>query len=674
MSRLPLLTCLPLIAVATLGQTKSSSSVTPIAKVVQLLQDMVSKATQEKEDEATRFSAFNQWCTNQKRIKNKEIKAATDQIEMLAAKIEKAATEIKALTERIQELEEDVSRWHSDTKAATAVRNKEKSDYQATALDLSESLDAVDRAMIVLKKEPKKVGQDESLLQVSRSRLVPADSKRALLAFLQQQQMPEGIKANPEAYGYEFQSGGVIDILEKLKDDFAKQKYDLDAEELKTQHAFDSMAQQLNDNIENANHEIEKKTQLRAETQQAKADFEGEKKQTEADRAEDQKYLDETTGLCAKKSEDFESRQKLRAQELDALQEAISIMTSDDVAGAGDKHLPKLLQRANSFAQLRSSVNDQNAVQTRVAQFLADRAKQYNSRVLALTSQQVAADPFTKVKKMIQQMISKLMQESTEEIEHKGWCDTELTTNKQTRDRKTEDIEQLTIQRDDLTSSIADLTQRIEDLTKAVAELDAAMADATEERTKSKEKNEETIADAKAAQIAVQKATAVLKDFYAKSAQATALTQVQGPADDAPETFDKPYTGQLSEGGGVLDFMEVILTDFVRLESETSNEEASEQDEYDKFMFESKKDKALKQNEIGHKSAKKKDNEGSLAQTLEELKMTQSQLDKAVEYYEKLKPTCVDSGITYEERVQRREAEMQSLQEALGILKGTDLS
>merc|ERR1719394_419304 len=179
--------------------------------------------------------------------------------------------------------------------------------------------------MIVLKKEPKKVGQDESLLQVSRSRLVPADSKRALLAFLQQQQMPEGIKANPEAYGYEFQSGGVIDILEKLKDDFAKQKYDLDAEELKTQHAFDSMAQQLNDNIENANHEIEKKTQLRAETQQAKADFEGEKKQTEADRAEDQKYLDETTGLCAKKSEDFESRQKLRAQELDALQEAISI-------------------------------------------------------------------------------------------------------------------------------------------------------------------------------------------------------------------------------------------------------------------------------------------------------------------------------------------------------------
>ena len=37
-------------------------------------------------------------------------------------------------------------------------------------------------------------------------------------------------------------------------------------------------------------------------------------------------------------------------------------------------------------------------------------------------------------------------------------------------------------------------------------------------------------------------------------------------------------------------------------------------------------------------------------------------LDKAVEYYEKLKPTCVDSGITYEERVKRREEETRSIQ------------
>ena len=89
---------------------------------------------------------------------------------------------------------------------------------------------------------------------------------------------------------------------------------------------------------------------------------------------------------------------------------------------------------------------------------------------------------------------------------------------------------------------------------------------------------------------------AVCKDFYAKAAGATAFTQQ--PASDAPETFDKPYQGLGASGGNVVDFLEVILTDFSRLESETAASEAEEADEYKTFMFESKKDKALKENEI----------------------------------------------------------------------------
>merc|ERR1711862_405534 len=139
-------------------------------------------------------------------------------------------------------------------------------------------------------------------------------------------------------------------------------------------------------------------------------------------------------------------------------------------------------------------------------------------------------------------------------------------------------------------------------------------------------------------------------DFYAKAAEATAFTQQRGPADDAPETFDKPYQGMGGEGGNIVDFLEVILTDFERLESETAASEESEQDEYDKFMFESKKDKALKENESKHKANTKTDKESALHTAQDELRSNQEQLAKANEYYAKLKPSCVDSGITYEER------------------------
>merc|ERR1719215_871915 len=586
-------------------------SATPISKVIQLMEDMKAKGIKEKKDEEVRFSAFTQWCDDQQRIKTDEINAATDKIEMLDAKIEKAAAKIKSLTERIEELDEDVGRWKKDTKSSTEVRDQERRDYKATSADYMESLDALEGALATLKKRAKDIPQAEFaqvLMQVSSLRQVPASSKRALMAFIQQgqpdvEEMPDKnlFYEAPEAYGYEFQSGGVIDILEKLKDEFETKKYDLDKEEMTNEHAFENIKQWLTDSIENANHEIDKKTKLRAQTEELKAGHEGDKSQTEADRAEDQKYLDETTGLCAQKTADFEARQKLRGEELDAISKAIEIISSDTVAGAGDKHLPSFVQRSSvALAQLRNGMSTEagELLQARVAAFLSDRAKAYNSRLLTLASQGVAANPFVKVKKMIKDMISKLVQEATAETEHKGWCDSELTTNKQTRDQKTEAVEELTAEKEDQETLIAQLTQSIEDLTAASSELTKAMAEASAERQASKEKNEATIADAKAAQSAVEQAIAVLKDFYAKSAQATVLAQ-QTPAEDAPETFEKPYTGMLPEGGNVVDFLEVILTDFVRLESETASTERTEVDTFKKFMFESEKDKALKDNERG---------------------------------------------------------------------------
>jgi len=56
------------------------------------------------------------------------------------------------------------------------------------------------------------------------------------------------------------------------------------------------------------------------------------------------------------------------------------------------------------------------------------------------------------------------------------------------------------------------------------------MEEATKLREEEKAKNAATIADSKAAQDAVSAATAVLKEFYAKAGQATALLQTSQPA------------------------------------------------------------------------------------------------------------------------------------------------
>merc|ERR1719235_3061532 len=166
----------------------------------------------------------------------------------------------------------------------------------------------------------------------------------------------------------------------------------------------------------------------------------------------------------------------------------------------------------------------------------------------------------------------KLMEEATEESEHKGWCDTEMGTNKQTREDKADSVSTLMAESEELKAKIGKLSDDIAELSDAIAEIDAAVADATALRTKEKAKNAVTIEEAKVAQVAVAKALTVLEEFYAGAAQATAFTQ-QDPASDAPATFNKPYTGMGGSSGGVIGMLEVIQSDFARLESETSTAE-----------------------------------------------------------------------------------------------------
>merc|ERR1719159_806755 len=319
-----------------------------------LMEEMKAKGIAAKNEEEVKFSAFTQWCTNTKASKTAEIKAGEEKMAMLEAEIEKAKVLIEKLTDRILELEEDVGRWKKDQASATAVRDKEKVDFTATVTDYSESIDAVSGALTVLKKQMFDRKQAAaSLLQVQSLRLVPASSKRAITSFIQMQQAPELEVSAPEANAYEFQSGGVVEMLEKLMDEFSSKKTDLEKEELAAQQAFEQIFQQLADDIENAEFGIAKKTKHRAETEAAKAEAEGDLASTTADRDEDQKYLDDTTALCTQKTSDFEARSKLRSEEIAAISKAIEIIGSQTVAGAGEKHLPTLLQMHKSaFAQL----------------------------------------------------------------------------------------------------------------------------------------------------------------------------------------------------------------------------------------------------------------------------------------------------------------------------------
>jgi len=657
------------VDLVTSGASHIAVTVTPVTKVIDLLGGMLEKAEKEKTNEEVQFATYKMFCETTSAEKERSVKQAGDLILSLKADIEKNSAEAEQLTKEIAQHDTDIAVWMGDSKAATKVRDIEKAHYDTTHTDYSESIKALESAVAVLKDQPKKTPQ-KSFVQVAEElkelSLIPANAKRIIDAFVS---APEGLEVSaPEASGYEFQSAGIIDLLEKLLDEFAVERTALEKEELKRKHAYEMLKQDLTSQIDEATEDRNEKAERKAKKLQAKADAMGDLTDTTSTEKVDSVYLSDLVATCEEKATNFQARQELRSQEINAIEKATEIISSKAVSGAAEKHLPALVEiRVPSLAQLRADM--EGATRERTTRFLELKAQVLGSHVLSTIAEHVSADPFNKIRKMIDDLITRLLEQANEEAEHKAWCDTELATNEKTRSTKTKAVETLTAEIDQLQASIAALTEDIEKLSKQVVELDAAMTEASDLRAKEKANNAETISDAAEAQTAVAQAVTVLKEFYAKAGEAVALAQ-----QEPPKIFGGSYRGMQSENGGIVGMLKVIQSDFARLEADTKSEETSARKEYDTFMTDSKINKVSKGKDLEHKSSKKQDQSLTLTHRKQDLEGTQQELSAANSYFEKLKPNCVDAGANYDDKAARRKDEIESLQIALRILNGEDVA
>merc|ERR1719183_2815979 len=640
------------------------------------------------------MAEFETWCKHEIPQTKKSIKKSAETIELLTAEIAKLNTEAKVLGEEISKLQKDVETFNTEKKDADAQRAKDNKAYIAESTDYGESVDALDRAIVVLnKKTADKPAASAVLLQLAQSDRLPAQAKSMVAAFLGVMgkdfldDMGPDYQA-PEANAYEFQSGGIISMLKKLKDEFRTKLADCQKEEMNSKHAYDMVVQDLVDSIENSQASIEEKKTTKARKQEKAAQNKKELAATTTMKAEDEKTLSDMEVECEEKKLSFGEKQQLRTEEIEAINQAMKILDSPDAAGNAEKYLG-LAQapQATALAQLRSG-----GVRGHVRDFIASEAKRLHSSHLSLLVQKMLADPFAKVKGMIDQMITRLLNEANEDAQHEGFCDKEIGKSKVTRNKLSEDIDALAAAVEDGKATIMMLTEEIADLTQEVADLDKSREEATKMRTEEKASNKQTVEDSNAAQSAVAAATAVLKKFYEKASLATGFMQTgvsrptmgsdewdalanpnfKGTIDkghkEGQQTFGKKFTGQQDQAGGVMAMLEVVLSDFSNDEADTKAAEAKAQETYDDFMTESQKTKATKMKKIEMDEADKAAAESKLQEDTKDMKGTQDELIAADRYYDKLVPQCIDQGQTFEERTAARESEIASLKQALKIL------
>merc|ERR1719160_534434 len=168
------------------------------------------------------------------------------------------------------------------------------------------------------------------------------------MSFLQTGQMVMA----PDYGDYQQQGGGVITTLQGILD---KQKINRDTAmqgEQKAANAFSLIEQSLNTEISEGNKAMnEKKSQV------AKSEETCSQKQQELDAAkqlnsETAKYLQDVIAQCEQKAREFKERTKLRTDEITAVEEAITILTS-----AQAKDLATKGSIGFAFIQTRSKTN-----------------------------------------------------------------------------------------------------------------------------------------------------------------------------------------------------------------------------------------------------------------------------------------------------------------------------
>merc|ERR1719281_2235218 len=335
--------------------------VTPVQKVIQMLNDMMAKGKAEMEDEQVRFATFTQFCKSTTTEKNQAIETTTAEIDDLTADIASYGEEIMTKEKEIAQHDDDIGAWTKEKEEATYAREKEHADFVVEHQDYTESIDSVERAIESIEAGDKDVAlvqQKSALTNIASLPKVPAAAKKVIMSFLQGDH--NRLEADllevsaPQGKGFESQSSGVLDMVKGMGEKMEDKREEVEKEEMNKKHAFDMIAQDLTDQIESNEQARSKKASIKAQAAEAKAQAEGDLAAAKNLLAEDQKFLSDLTQECETKTRDYDKRQAVRQGEIDAINKAIEIMSSSTVSGAADTHLPGLIQ-ASSLAQLRSS-------------------------------------------------------------------------------------------------------------------------------------------------------------------------------------------------------------------------------------------------------------------------------------------------------------------------------
>jgi len=675
----------------------AASTPNPVRKVVQLLQSMQKKVSEEGEKEHDLYEKFMCYCKHSGGDLSASIESGGAKIESVSSDLKESEASSGGTKERLQQSIADRAAGERAMREASSLREKEATAYAEYKGDHDTNLVALEKAIAALEK-----GVAGGFLQTSSATILRSvvpklhdlsdDDRQVLMSFLS------------AGSNYSPQSGQIIGILKQMHDEMSGNSADATAaEEAAIQMYNDLMAAKKKEKAA-LTAAIEEQTGRVADLGVAIAEMSNDLEDTQEALAADESFMAELKKGCKTKTSEWEARSKLRADELSALADTIKVLNDDDSLELFKKTLPS----SSSFAQLQSQLG---AVRSRALAVLRSGARSTDVDIvmLALHGKKIG---FGKVIGMIDTMVATLKKEQTDDDNKQEYCGATLDAS----DDKMKGLQRKDSRLSKAISvneeSIANLKDDIAALIAGIKTLDESVADATANRKAEHTEYTELIASNSAAKEVLGFAKNRLAKFYTpklyKEAAPRELSRMDTVAANngvAPPPTTAPggiantgitvfaqvsmhahgseapalppatweaYSSKSGEHGGVVAMISLLVSDLDKEMTEAETEEKDAQADYGKMMTQSAQKRAADSKDLEGKQAAKAEAEAALDAKSDDRASTQRAIAATTQFIMSLHAEC-DWLLKYHSmRADARRSEIDSLHSAKAVLNGAD--
>jgi len=678
-----------------------AASANPIRKVVTMLQSMQKKVTTEGEKEKELYEKFMCYCKNGDEALSKSISDAETKIPAVTSDIEEAEEQVKQLKLDLKNHQTDRAAAKSAMAEATTLREKEAGEFAAYKSEADANIDAATKATDAIAK-----GMAGSFLQTSSAQVL----KKLVLAQndltdFDRQELTSFLSGTQN---YAPQSGQIVGILKEMTDTMNKDLSEASKAEATAIKTYEELMAAKQKEVNALTKSIEEKMVRLGELQVSIVEMKEDLDDTGKALLEDKKFLADLDKNCALKTEEHTSNMKQRSEELLALADTIKILNDDDALELFKKTLPG----SASLMQVQQTT----ASQTRQALAIIRAAQgqgrpELNFLALALQGRKV---DFSKVLKMIDEMVSVLLKEQQDDSDKKEYCETALDAaddKKKGLEHSIANLEKSIATEKEL---IATLAAEIKALEDSIVALDKSVAEATAQRKDENAEFTELMANDAAAKELLGFAKNRLNKFYnpklykpppkrvlseedritvnmggtlaptaapggISGTGITVLSQVSlheggKVAPPPPPETAAAFAKKSEESNGVIGMIDLLIKDLTKEMTEAETTEKDAQADYEQAMKDAAEKRATDTQTLADKQKAKAETEASLEANTEEKGATTKTLMATLEHIQSLHAECDWLLQYFEVRKEARTGEIDSLKTAKAVLSGADFS